>query len=50
MIRPWWALLSGLTGGLAFLVVIWDAIMGGIFGASFLHCWAAASCTERRAA
>lgn len=37
MIRPGWALLSGLIGGLAFLVVIWDAIMGGIFGASFLQ-------------
>jgi hypothetical protein len=37
MIQPGWALLSGLTGGLAFLVVIWDAIMGGIFGASFLQ-------------
>jgi hypothetical protein len=37
VIRPGWAVLSGLTGGIAFLVVIWDAIMGGIFGASFLR-------------
>jgi hypothetical protein len=31
-----WAVLTGLTGGLAFLVVIWDAIIGGVFGARFL--------------
>ncbi len=36
MIRPGWAILAGLVGGLVFLVVIWDAILGGYFEVSFL--------------
>jgi hypothetical protein len=36
VIRPGWAILAGLVGGLSFLVVIWDAILGGFFEVSFL--------------
>jgi hypothetical protein len=31
-----WAAFAGLVGGLAFLVVVWDAILGGLFRMSYL--------------
>lgn len=35
--RTGWAILAGLVGGLSFLVVIWDGILGGLFGIRFLQ-------------
>jgi hypothetical protein len=37
MMRLGWASLAGLVGGLVFLVVIWDAILGGVFRMSYLE-------------
>jgi hypothetical protein len=35
--RPGGAVLAGLTAGLPFLVIVWDAIAGGITGMGYLY-------------
>jgi hypothetical protein len=35
---PGAAVLAGLTGGLVFLVVVWDSILGGVTRVGYLYC------------
>ena len=37
MINAGIAALAGLIGGLAFLVIVWDAVLGGIFEVRYLR-------------
>jgi hypothetical protein len=36
-LRPGWAVLAGISGGVLFLIVTWDALLGGITQMRFLY-------------